>query len=82
MRKIRLDIDDLKVESFDTAKGEKQTGTVHGHEYSEWEGCGPISDGVSACATCDEGCPQDTSTCFASCRMTNGYQVCIRPDCY
>jgi hypothetical protein len=72
MRKIRLEIDDLTVESFNTAESkEKNAGTVHGNAYSQWEGC-IISDGVSACATCDGGCPADTRTCFASCRMTNG----------
>jgi hypothetical protein len=81
MRKIRLEIDDLTVESFDTAgsKGQK-AGTVHGNAYSQWEGC-IISDGISACATCDGGCPADTRTCFASCRMTNGYAACIDNNC-
>lgn len=80
MRKIRLDVEELVVESFDTAGDkEKKAGTVHGHEWSQWEGC-VISDG-SNCATCDGGCPRDTMTCFASCRMTNGYNACIDPYC-
>ena len=81
MRKIRLEIDDLAVESFNTATGEDtKPGTVRGHDYTEFDGCN-VSDGVSNCATCDEGCPADTHTCFASCRMTNGDQACIDPYC-
>ncbi|HLM67641.1 MAG TPA: hypothetical protein VK358_08950 [Longimicrobium sp.] len=85
MRKISLKIDDLTVESFSTAGGEgRKQGTVRGHDWSEWEECTQMdgcNSGESLCATCDEGCPADTQTCFASCRMTNGYQVCIDPYC-
>jgi hypothetical protein len=77
MRKIRLDVDQLAVESFDTADGRgKQAGTVHGQsdEFTEFDGC---NSQYSNCATCEYGCPQDTVTCFASCRMTDGYNICI-----
>ncbi len=78
MRKISLNIDDLAVESFTTAASEgKKDGTVRGHDATFLPGCN--SD--SACASCLEGCPRDTLTCFASCRMTNGYQACIDPYC-
>lgn len=85
MRKIRLDIEDLAVESFDTTSGGRADGgTVRGHGWSELEGCSQF-DGCnseeSLCATCAGGCPQDTSTCFASCRMTHGNQICIDPNC-
>ena len=83
MRKLRLDLEELVVESFDTADGEEtKAGTVHGHGWTAWQGC-DISAG-SYCATCGYGgqvCPQDTLTCFASCLMTNGYAVCIEPNC-
>ena len=81
MRKIRLEIDDLAVESFDTADGKgKKTGTVHGHsEFTEFDGC---NSQYSNCATCEYGCPQDTVTCFASCRMTGGNNICIDPNCW
>ena len=67
MRKIHLDIDDLAVESFDTAKGEgAAAGTVRGHDATMVaDGCPNISRG----------------TCFQSCAMTNGYQYCIDPYC-
>ena len=36
MRKIRLDVDALRVDSFDTAAGaESQRGTVRGHSYPD-----------------------------------------------
>ena len=73
MRKIRLNIDELAVDSFDTAgqEGEKG-GTVRAHA-SLYLPCN--SDG-SQCATCLYGCPADTRTCMATC-MTNRYQVCF-----
>lgn len=80
MRKIRLNVDELAVESFRTAASEGTAGTVQGQGFTAMAGC-VISGGVSACATCDGGCPQDTSTCFASCQMTNGYQKCIGQNC-
>ena len=83
MRKIRLDPEELVVESFGTVRGkEKKAGTVRGHDWSEW-GC-EISDG-SYCATCGYGgqvCPQDTVTCGVSCLMTYGAAACLRPNCW
>lgn len=78
MRKIRLDIEELEVESFDTAEGRGKAGTVRGHGFTQL-GCVPSE--FSDCATCLEGCPRDTLTCFASCRMTNGHGACIDPNC-
>lgn len=69
MRKIRLEIEDLAVESFTTANGEKKAGTVHGLQDS-YDGCGSE---WSNCATCLEGCPRDTMTCFGSCRNSQYY---------
>ena len=80
MRKIRLDVEDLVVESFNTADGTgRKVGTVHGHDFTQFPGC--VASQESNCATCLEGCPRDTMTCFASCRMTNGNQACIDPNC-
>lgn len=80
MHKIRLNVDELTVESFDTANGRgKKDGTVHGHDFSLQVQCGSVN---SDCATCQPGgCPRDTQTCFASCGRTNGFQVCIEPNC-
>ena len=79
MRKIRLDVEDLVVESFGTVDGNGGKGTVRGHDFTQLQGC--VGSADSNCATCLEGCPRDTMTCFASCRMTNGNQACIDPYC-
>jgi hypothetical protein len=83
VRKIRLDFEELVVESFVTADGrEKTAGTVRGHGTNLTLRCN-ISDG-SYCATCGYGgqvCPQDTVTCGASCLMTDGYAACREPNC-
>ncbi|HEX6751008.1 MAG TPA: hypothetical protein VF092_27210 [Longimicrobium sp.] len=80
MRKIRLNVETLAVESFRTADGgETKVGTVRGYDITQLAGC--AGSEMSNCATCLEGCPRDTMTCFASCRMTNGYQACIDPYC-
>jgi hypothetical protein len=85
MRKIRLKIDDLSVDSFNTSGGEgKKVGTVRGYDWSEFEGCSEF-DGCNSqysnCATCMYGCPQPSVTCFASCLMTGGAGPCIDPNC-
>jgi hypothetical protein len=55
MKKIRLDLQKLRVDSFDTAIAEQVEGTVHGH-YSQVGTC----DGrVGTCqlgGTCGAGC--------------------------
>jgi len=64
MRKISLDVDTLKVESFDTAKrGPEARGTVRGHFTRQWEqSCQESCSGDAAClcmsqiGTCDVDC--------------------------
>ena len=72
MRKIRLKLDDLAVDSFRTDGGEEtKAGTVHAHDTF-------FCSAGSECATCQAwGCPADTSTCFVSCARTDGYNVCF-----
>jgi len=79
MRKIRLDVEELVVESFDTADAKGKAGTVRGHAISQFVAC--VASEFSDCATCLEGCPQDTMTCFASCHMTDGNKVCKAEYC-
>lgn len=68
MRKISLKLDDLHVESFDTSNpAERKIGTVRGHDWTG-ESCD-----ASNCASCLEGCPYDTMTCFGSCRNSQYY---------
>ncbi|HEX6751009.1 MAG TPA: hypothetical protein VF092_27215 [Longimicrobium sp.] len=80
MRKIRLSVEDLAVESFRTSEGaEKKVGTVRAHDSgTDFDGCVSY---YSNCATCLEGCPRNTLTCYGSCRMTNGDVACIDPAC-
>lgn len=68
MSKLKLDLDDLAVESFDTAREEqKQRGTVRANEATEWNTCqGP---------TCDPG-----NTCWDSCDGVCGSYFCATGD--
>ena len=82
MRKLRLEIENLIVESFQTNEGGKRGGTVRGY-FTELETCtqtmiNTCNSKDSECATCQPlGCPGDTQTCFGTCGRTNGYQVCF-----
>jgi len=76
MGKIRLELDALRVETFDTGAGTWDRGTVHGRNHTFEIGCGePLpEDSVYVCpvptapATCNQftcgytcgGCPQPT----------------------
>lgn len=42
MKKLRLTLDDLRVESFNTGAAEARTGTVRGHAQSADSTCQPI----------------------------------------
>lgn len=78
MIKVKLSLDDLRVESFTTAGTGRDQGTVLGHAKTETTGCAPECDtwyGVGACSADDAcassphaytpcaGCP-DTSICL------------------
>ena len=57
MQKLKLEMDDLRVESFTTAASENDRGTVDGHDATRLAdsctcGSGPPSDGCTiGCAT-------------------------------
>ncbi|HEU0012332.1 MAG TPA: hypothetical protein VFQ45_01540 [Longimicrobium sp.] len=81
--KLRLDLDQLHVESFDTHPGEAQRrGTVHGHQQycyycccypcccgggTAHTACGQYTCAASCNGTCDASC---NGTCDASCNGT------------
>ena len=67
MRKLKLEVEDLRVESFDTlADMEVPRGTVRGHGDSEGSGCD-----VSQCLEDSCGCPLTGPTCaILSCNGT------------
>lgn len=62
MKKIKLDLDDLKVESFDTQPQDASDGEVFGYQCPTYPGC-PTCD-----ATCPSTCPNTCpNTCFNTC---------------
>ena len=61
MKKLKLEIDALEVESFELARDAAQFGTVKGREYSS----GPIGCN-DACYTQDAGCgPATRDNCYS-----------------
>jgi hypothetical protein len=61
MRKLKLRMDDLRVDSFDTARAPGAAGTVRGHDGTA-EGGG--SRTVCEVATCETNC---FNTCYDGC---------------
>lgn len=64
MQKLRLDLDALAVESFQTDKTADGRGTVQGHATRAVDGCGSPrpSDGCSIGCPATYGCDMDTDT--------------------
>jgi len=63
MRKISLEVDVLKVESFETAeRGAEERGTVHAN----------VTNALTQC----ERCPSGPYPCELSYARTNGFAVC------
>ena len=68
MRKIRLSVDELRVESFAVATGDEETGTVKGHApNSGQDTCGHTCDD----ATCE--------TLVCPCQVTQAVSDCVCP---
>jgi hypothetical protein len=67
MRKLRLNLEELHVESFDTDDAAAARGTVVGNEEFSW-----------SCPTDDTGC---RTPGYASCQQTRCYW-CSSPDTY
>jgi hypothetical protein len=59
MNKLKLQLDDLAVESFDTACRAKDKGTVFGEQCTCYTVCT-----CPGCPTCDATCP---NTCYYTC---------------
>jgi hypothetical protein len=78
MAKIKLNLDQLQVESFGTDATGEQRGTVHGREFTvEWD-CRTAQTGNPDCPGCQVSgvascvwCQPDTGTC-QDCSWTNG----------
>jgi hypothetical protein len=72
MRKLRLAIDDLRVESFDTMRAAEEKGTVFGVQATYW--------GEASCY--DPTCVGfNTCTCGESCGGTCLDETCYLPRC-
>jgi hypothetical protein len=85
MNKLKLRLDDLSVESFDTVRAERSKGTVMGQELCS---CGGTCAGQATCDyTCDDPtCPYtcDDNTCAATCDTCSPscWDTCRPRICY
>lgn len=81
MKKIRLDVDTLSVESFATAAADADEGTVHAHQEASVDFC----PSVNVCASVQICVPQQSTarqmsnyaSCVARCECTDGLRACI-----
>lgn len=73
MGKLRLNLDQLTVDSFDTASNAKEKGTVFGEQCTCQTACS-----CPGCPTCDYTCDDLTcpNTCFGSCGGSCYYTEC------
>ncbi|HEY0018095.1 MAG TPA: hypothetical protein VGC13_17395 [Longimicrobium sp.] len=72
MRKLSLNPDDLRVDSFETGDGQDaRKGTVRGY----WTAACPVTVRKTEDATCPQTC--DDGTCVGSCQGTS----CYLPAC-
>jgi hypothetical protein len=77
MNKLKLKLDDLTVESFDTAAAEREKGTVFGEECSCYSNCT-----CPGRATCDETeCVETCGGCCTVCFETCGDITCGGATC-
>ncbi len=86
MKKLRLELDNLQVESFATDRGEGDRGTVEGHISTRCTGGGMTCDAGNTCgdnATCGQN-----ATCYVSCNgscpnpCTNENSYCFNNSCF
>ena len=72
MRKLRLDLEHLSVESFDTTRAKPGSGTVYGEQCTCYTACT-----CPGCPTCDASCNGTCGdTCAASCGGTCAGATC------
>lgn len=71
-RKLRLDLEQLAVESFSVSAGDEARGTVHGH--GEVPPDEPASDYDGVCntyyASCRGSCASCVNSCWNTCNAT------------
>lgn len=78
MKKIRLDLDELAVDSFSTTRGPVPAlGTIHGHGFTDPV---PISLPPTMGDPCNpqsQSCETHATNCFASCHGTCHDATCV-----
>jgi hypothetical protein len=83
VNKLKLNLEDLGVESFDTRADVKGKGTVVGEQCSCAGTCYPAPTCANTCAyTCDDATCPACPTCAVSCNGTCGYsciETCVPP---
>ncbi len=73
MKKLKLDLNTLRVESFETLTEPGQRGTMAG--FASVQACVSQGDpncntGVSCAGTCEETCAKSCDTCLPTCEKT------------
>lgn len=71
-RKLRLDIDTLEVESFTTANGTEERGTVHGRATAFCNTVDHTCDGANTCGGLT--CNRAMNSCALSCDACGTYK--------
>lgn len=86
MRKLRVDLDDLSVESFATQEGARGHGTLFGHDsgtgYTDCWGQTCPDCGATALVACTQQCGSgQEQTCDMTCATCNnscdGWHTCV-----
>jgi hypothetical protein len=74
MKKLRLQVDELRVETFEAGGGGGRRGTVHGRYDTQYCGTEPVDDSINYCSppptslfSCDYTCG---NTCSCGCTNT------------
>jgi hypothetical protein len=90
MKKFRLELDDLRIDSFSTTPAQKAKGTVFGEQCTCYTQCTcpgcPTCDAScegSCGASCDYSCQATCApaSCFETCMWTCGYACQSRHSC-
>ena len=80
MKKLRLEVDDLKVETFDAGKAPHHLGTVRGAAYTpacnSIQICTATQVGSEPNATCDLGCTGTCGNTYGECCGASGRFTC------
>lgn len=81
MKKLKLEIESLEVESFELRRDSAPFGTVKGREYSSGPmGCNNACYSDDPCYTHDPSCEQTcNATCDYSCMCVSNEVACIDP---